>query len=134
MNFIKIIFKTYLASTMLSFVYLWLVHSYFYTNEIGYVMLALLFGNIPLNLGYVVAILIPFNFLFKHIIAANTFNEVLNKYLFFFSIIPMFLTAVGINLILNEGNNGMQFSVLIFDLCSIIYIGFINLLKYKTAP
>lgn len=132
MNFIKIILKTYLVSCILSYIYLFLIHLYFADGEVIYVMMAIFFGNALLSVLYTLAILLPFNFLFKHIIEANNLNIVLHKYLIYFSLIPMFLIGMGIFFIVQDGNNGVQFTLLIFDLCCIIYTGLVQLLKYKT--
>lgn len=133
MNFIKIIFKTYFVVTVLSYLYLWLINSLFHSNEIRFIMLALLFGNMALTIAYVIGILLPFSFIFKHIIAANSFKMAMNRFLFYFSIVPLFFVTWAIILMVQNGNEGMQFSLLLFDLCGIIYTGFLYLLKYKTV-
>lgn len=118
---------------MLSYTYLFLIHPYFVNGEVQYVMMAIFFGNAFLSVAYTLAILLPFSFLFKHVIQANNFMTVLHKFLIYFSLIPLCLMGWGIYLITQHGSNGVQFTMLIFDLCALIFVGFIQLLKYKTS-
>ncbi len=133
MNFIRIIFKTYILSLLLSGAYLLLIHQQFEPNELGFVMLALLIGNGVLSVSYTIGILLPFSFIFKYLIEANEFKLNLNKLLIYFSLLPFILIVGNVTVLLEHTQSGIQFSILVFAVCSINYLGFIHLLKIKSV-
>ena len=132
MNALKTIFKTYFGSLFFVSFYLWLIHDKLYENEVGLIIVVMIILNILLCTSYVLFILMPFGFIFKHKIATLNFKQAIHTFLFFFSLLPLFL--FGINLIIGASNlkEGIEFSLLVLNLSSIIFMGFINFLKYKT--
>jgi hypothetical protein len=84
------------------------------------------------SIGYVIAILLPFGFLFKAPIASSTFNNAIHSYLFYFALLPLLMCIICIGVGLDNVNEGVQFSLFAVDFSSIIYLGLIHFLKYKT--
>jgi len=133
MNIIKCIIKTYLGSIAFSSLYLWLIHERFQLQESWFIIIVMLIGNIFLSAGYVIIILIPFAYIFKPMIATLNHQQAIHKYLFFFSLLPLFLLSVCIALGLKFVNDAIQFSLLCVNISSIVFIGFIYFLKHKTS-
>lgn len=132
MYVVKTILKTYVLSVLMGIIYLSLIHHNFETNEIRYIVLALLIVNMILCVAYVVVILLPFHILFKGFICTCTFKEAVNKFLFYFALLPLFFMGCCIAFGMESIKLGLQFSMLAFDISSIIFLGFIYSLKYKT--
>ena len=132
MYVVKTILKTYVLSVLMGIIYLSLIHHNFETNEIRYIVLALLIVNMILCVAYVVVILLPFHILFKGFICTCTFKEAVNKFLFYFTLLPLFFIGCCIAFGMESIKLGLQFSMLAFDISSIIFLGFIYSLKYKT--
>ena len=132
MYVVKTIFKTYVLSVLMGIIYLSLTHHNFETNEIRYIVLALLIVNMILCVAYIVVILLPFHILFKGFICTCNFKEAVNKFLFYFTLLPLFFMGCCIAFGMESIKLGLQFSMLAFDISSIIFLGFIYSLKYKT--
>jgi hypothetical protein len=84
------------------------------------------------SIGYVITILLPFGLLFKCGIASSTFSKAINSYLFYFALLPLLMCINCIGVGLDNVNEGVQFSLFAVDFSSIIYLGLIHFLKYKT--
>jgi hypothetical protein len=130
MDVLKTIFKTYLGSLAIGYLYLWLNHERFALGEIQIISVLLLLVNMLFSIDYVIAILIPFGFLFKARIAASTFNKSIHSFLFYFALLPLLMCIICVGL--DNVNEGIQFSLFAVDFSSIIYLGLIHFLKYKT--
>jgi hypothetical protein len=129
---LKTIFKTYLGSLAIAYLYLWLNHERFALGEIQIISVLLLLVNMMFSIAYVIAILIPFGFLFKARIAASTFNKAIHSYLFYFALLPLLMCIICVGVGLDNVNEGIQFSLFAVNFSSIIYLGLIYFLKYKT--
>jgi len=132
MDVLKTIFKTYLGSLAIAYLYLWLNHERFESGELQIISVLLLLVNMLFSIGYVIAILLPFGFLFKAPIASSTFNNAIHSYLFYFALLPLLMCIICIGVGLDNVNEGVQFSLFAVDFSSIIYLGLIHFLKYKT--
>lgn len=132
MNAIRTIFKTYLGTIIIGYIYLWLIHEKFQQQEIGIIMIVMLIANLVLTVAYVIGILVPFGLLFKPSITSSTFKEALNKYLIYFSLFPMLAICFCIGLGLQNLKDGIQFSMILINPVCIIYSGLIHFLKYQT--
>jgi hypothetical protein len=129
---LKTIFKTYLGSLAIGYLYLWLNHERFALGEIQIISVLLLLVNMLFSIAYVIAILIPFGFLFKARIAASAFNKSIHSFLFYFALLPLLMCIICVGVGLDNVNEGIQFSLFAVNFSSIIYLGLIHFLKYKT--
>jgi hypothetical protein len=132
MDALKTIFKTYLGSLAIAYLYLLLNHEMFESGEIQFISFLLLVVNMLFSIGCVIVILLPFGFLFKPSLASSTFTKAINNYLFYFSLLPLLMCIICIGVGLNNVNEGVQFSLFAIDFSGIIYLGLIHFLKYKT--
>jgi len=132
MDALKTICKTYLGSLAIAYLYLLLNHEMFESGEIKFISFLLLVVNMLFSIGYVIAILLPFGFLFKPGLASSTFTKAINNYLFYFSLLPLLMCIICIGVGLDNVNEGVQFSLFAIDFSGIIYLGLIHFLKYKT--
>jgi hypothetical protein len=129
MNTIKAFFKTYLVSMLVALLYLAMSQNYFQKSEVWMITIILFFANLLACFAYFLAVLWPFYFLLRSKLSLLTFREGVQKYLIYFAIIPIILCVIMIILGIENIISAKQFSVLLIDVTTVIYLGFIYSLK-----
>jgi hypothetical protein len=132
MNTIKAFVKTYLVSMLFALLYLAIIQNCFQKSEVWMIMIILFFANLLACFAYFMGVLWPFYYLLRPSLSLLTLHEAVQKYLIYFAIIPFILCVILIILGIESKLSAMQFSMLVIDASTVIYLGFIFSLKNNT--
>ena len=131
MRTIKAFIKTYSGSMIIGQTYLAMISNSFDSNDVYMIMILLFFINLLGCVVYFMCILWPFYFLLSPKLASLNLKQAVHKFLAYFSVVPAFLCTLFIILFIDNKESAMQFSMLLLDVTTIIYLGFIFSLKNK---
>lgn len=130
---LKIIFKTYWVSLLLTYIYMGFIASIIEQDEMYFMAILLLVLNLIITCVYVIGILIPFQYLFRKYLVTKTLKQAIHSLLIYVAIIPMLLCMILFTIPSIDKNAILHFFLVVFDISAILFTGFIQLLKYKTS-
>jgi hypothetical protein len=125
-------FKTYFGSIGIGYLYLGLINWAIGDINLKFILIVLLVLNFVACTIYYLGVLIPFYFLLKKRLATLSFKEALHKYLIYFSLVPLALVGLSFYNGIPYSQFGFRISLWAVNISSIIFLGFIHTLKYKT--
>jgi len=117
---------------LFALLYLAIIQNCFQKSEVWMIMIILFFVNLIACFAYFMGVLWPFYFLLRPSLSLLTLHEAVQKYLIYFAIIPFILCVILIILGIESKISAMQFSMLVIDASTMIYLGFIFSLKNNT--